>query len=86
MVNLTSTYSKELLDVGPDIVVKHLERELRVERHDLCAVALAPADVGVAVLNTEEERDGRKAGGGSSAMSDTTSELLLSTTAQARRV
>ena len=55
----------------PDIVAQHFERELSVERHSLghlVALALAPANVDVAVLDAEEERgaegDGGAAGGG----------------------
>jgi len=59
MNELMSYYSKELHDVRPDVVVQLLKRELGVERDDLCAVALAPADVDVAVLDAEEELGGK---------------------------
>jgi len=60
--------SKERHDVRPDVVVKHLKCEQSVERDGLCALALAPSNVDVAVLDAEEERgaegDGGAAGGG----------------------
>jgi len=45
--------------VRPDVVVQHRKRELGVERDGLCAQALGPAHVDVAVFDAEEARGGR---------------------------